>query len=132
SLNTSSFTLLNNYLVAIESFKSSPIWGSGLGSHPASFDKYSLTKKFYLPFEDFNKADANSLLLRLLSETGLLGLGLFLFILIRFRCGNNHSLNRWIISNGIFVMMIAGLLREGHYFHSGVPFFIFLYIYNYK
>ncbi len=131
-LNTSSFTLLNNYVVAIEAFKSSPIVGCGLGSHAVSFDKYSFTKRFFLPFEDFNRSDANSLLLRLLSETGLLGVSIFLFILIRFRYSSRLNMKRWVISHGVLVMMIAGLLREGHYFHSGVPFFLFLYIYNYK
>lgn len=132
SLNTSSFTLLNNYIVTMESFKRSPIVGGGLGSHPVSFEKYSLTKSIYLPFLDFNKADANSLFLRLISETGLLGITLFLFMMIKFRVRSTSNLKRWIISHSIFVMMIAGFLREGHYFHSGVPFFIFIYIFNYR
>lgn len=132
SLNSSSFTLLNNYIVAIKSFEASPIIGNGFGSHVISFDKYSFTNTFYLPFEEFNKSDANSLLLRLISETGILGVSIFLYILIKFRCPKNVQTYRWLISNGILVMMIAGLLREGHYFHSGVPFFIFIYIYNYK
>jgi len=73
TLNSSSFTLLNNYIVAIKAFQENPVAGGGLGSHPVSYEKYSLTNSFKLPFEDFNKADANSLFLRMLSETGLIG-----------------------------------------------------------
>lgn len=131
-LNSSSFTLLNNYIVTIEAFKNNPLIGGGLGSHPVSFEKYSLTKSINLPFLDFNKADANSLFLRLTSETGLLGISIFLVIMLRFRVSDSTNLKRWIISHSILVMMIAGFLREGHYFHSGVPFFIFAYIFNYK
>lgn len=132
SLNSSSFTLLNNYVVTIESFKKNPIVGGGLGSHPISFEKYSLTKSVNLPFQDFNKADANSLFLRLISETGLMGITIFLVLIFKFRFGDSSNLKRWIISHSILVMMIAGFLREGHYFHSGVPFFIFAYIFNYQ
>lgn len=131
-LNSSSFTLLNNYIVTLESFKNSPLFGGGLGSHPVSFEKYSLTKSIYLPFLDFNKADANSLFLRLVSETGLFGVSIFLFLMIKFRVRSTVNMKRWIISHSILVMMIAGFLREGHYFHSGVPFFIFAYIFNYR
>lgn len=131
-LNSSSFALLNNYVVAIESFKKNPVFGGGLGSHPESFDKYSLTKSVQLPFEDFNKADANSLFLRLTSETGLMGITIFLVLIFKFRFGDSSNMKRWIISHSILVMMIAGFLREGHYFHSGVPFFIFAYIFNYR
>lgn len=132
TLNSSSFTLLNNFLVAMESFKKNPVTGGGLGSHPVSFDQYSLTREFVLPYQDFNKADANSLLLRLISETGLLGTCIFLIILFRFRFRDASNMNRWIISHSILVMMIAGLLREGHYYHSGVPLFLFAYIFNYQ
>jgi hypothetical protein len=132
TLNSSSFTLLNNFVVAVESFKKNLFIGGGLGSHPVSFDKYSLTREFKLQYRDFNKADANSLLLRLISETGILGVAIFLIILIRFRYNDATNMYRWIISNSILVMMIAGLLREGHYYHSGVPFFLFAYIFNYK
>ncbi|MBO9634029.1 MAG: hypothetical protein J7578_13015 [Chitinophagaceae bacterium] len=128
-LNTSSFTLYNNALVSIKSFESSPLVGSGLGSHSISFDKYSLTNQYYLPFQDFNKQDANSLGLRIMSELGLLGLGIFLYILIKFRVKRTARDEVWIISHSILVMMLAALLREGHYFISGVPLFIFIYIY---
>lgn len=128
-LNTSSFTLLNNSVIALRSFESNPLVGSGLGSHPISFNKYSITRQRYLPFQDFNTMDANSLFLRLLSETGMLGLFAILFILVRYRYTDSRNTVPWVISHAILVMIIAALLREGHYYLSGVPLFIFMYIY---
>ncbi len=128
-LNNSSFTLLNNSVVALGSFSENPISGGGLGSHPVSFDKYSITRQRYLPFQDFNAMDANSLFLRLLSELGLLGIAIFLFVLFKFRYRNANDTIAWVVSHGILVMLIAALLREGHYYLSGVPLFLFMYIY---
>lgn len=128
-LNTSNFTLLNNAVISLNAFEQSPLVGNGLGSHPVSFDKFSITRQRYLPFEDFNQMDANSLFLRLLSELGLLGVGTFIYILIRYRVGSVKDTNAWIVSHAILTMMIAALLREGHYFISGVPLFLFMYIY---
>jgi hypothetical protein len=61
-----------------------------------------------------------------------MGVTIFLVLIFKFRFGDSSNLKRWIISHSILVMMIAGFLREGHYFHSGVPFFIFAYIFNYQ
>jgi hypothetical protein len=84
NVNSSSFVLYNNLHVATENFKNNPLTGTGLGSHSFAFEKYSLTKnKGVLKFT-FNKSDANSMLLRLISETGLMGVGFVLLVIFRF------------------------------------------------
>jgi hypothetical protein len=129
----SSFILYNNYKVATENFKTNFLFGTGIGSHPVAFQKYSLAKKFKVYGFNLNSADANSMLLRLISETGLFGVGIFLFIIFRFYVSRDaiEDSYHWLISNAILVMILLNLLRQGHYFLNGFPFFVLLYIYNY-
>lgn len=128
----SSFILYNNYLVAKENFKTNFLFGTGIGSHPTAFDKYSIAKEIKVYGFNLNSADANSMFLRLMSETGLFGLGIFFIIMIKCyvkRDRNNLSYH-WLISNGILIMILLNFFRQGHYFLNGFPFFIILYYYN--
>jgi len=128
----SSFILYNNFHVATKNFQSNPIFGSGIGSHPIAFEKYSLAKNIAVYGFDFNSADANSMLLRLISETGIFGVAIFLVIIFKGyvkRDEENESYH-WLISNAILIMILLNLFRQGHYFLNGFPFFILLYIFN--
>lgn len=128
----SSFILYNNFHVAIKNFQSNPIFGSGIGSHPVAFEKYSLAKNIAVYGFDFNSADANSMLLRLISETGIFGVTIFLIIMAKCyvkRDEENESYH-WLISNGILIMILLNLFRQGHYFLNGFPFFVLMYIFN--
>jgi hypothetical protein len=129
----SSFILYNNYRVTIENFKSNFAFGSGIGSHPVAFEKYSIAKNIKVIGFSNNSADANSMLLRLFSETGLFGVGIFLFIIFKFYVGRDDDIasNHWLISNAILVMILLNLFRQGHYFLNGFPFFVLMYVYNY-
>ena len=128
----SSFILYNNYKVATENFKRNFIFGSGIGSHPVAFDKYSTAKHIRVIGFDLNGADANSMLLRIISETGLFGVVIFLYIIYKcyVRRIEGNSSNHWLISNAILVMILLNLFRQGHYFLNGFPFFVLLYCYN--
>ncbi|KYP15140.1 O-antigen ligase family protein, partial [Flavihumibacter sp. CACIAM 22H1] len=82
--NSSTFALYSNYVIARDSFLESPLFGSGLGSHPLIYEKTFL--KYFPPnylkgYGAQNQQDANSRFLRLLSETGLVGLTLFMVFL---------------------------------------------------
>lgn len=128
----SSFVLYNNYIVTLENFKSNFIFGSGIGSHPIAFDKYSIAKGIKTAGFSNNSADANSMLLRLFSETGLFGVSIFMYIIFKFyviripKIDSHH----WLIANSILVMILLNLFRQGHYFLNGFPFFVLMYIYN--
>lgn len=138
TVNSSTFALYTNYIIAKESFQRNPLFGSGLGSHPINYD---ITFAKYFPadfterFGTFNKFDANSLFLRLMSETGLFGLFLIFFFLFRFFMGKKHmkhprfrELN--IVNQGIFILIVVRLVRTGSYFGNGFFLFIFLYYYT--
>jgi hypothetical protein len=135
NMNSSSFVLYNNYHIAMENFKANPIAGSGIGSHSLAFDKYSLTLRSGILDIEFNKSDANSLFLRLLSETGMVGILFILIFIVKFyvnRSRNNPESRHWIIGNAVLVIIILYLLRQGNYFINGFPLFMWIYYYNYK
>lgn len=128
----SSFILWNNYTVALENFKTNFIFGTGIGSHLIAFDKFSKAKDFVVRGFNFNSADANSMLLRLISETGLFGVTIFLVIIFKgyVKRVEEETSKHWIISNALLVMILLNLFRQGHYFLNGFPFFVLLYIFN--
>ncbi|MBD78442.1 MAG: hypothetical protein CL840_05950 [Crocinitomicaceae bacterium] len=133
STHGSSIILFNNYHVAMKSFQENPLFGGGLGSHPISFEKYSLTKNVGVSGFDWNSQDANSMFLRLVSETGLFGVVLFLWILIKFYVFRKDSKDDyWLISNAILVIILLNFIRQGHYFLHGFPFYVWMYYYNYR
>jgi hypothetical protein len=130
-IHGSSFVLYNNYVVAFENFKRNPLFGTGLGSHQVAFDKYSLTNQRGVIKIDFNKADANSMFLRLMSETGLYGILIMLTLIIRNYVSRQRSANEtnWLMSNAILVVILVYMARQGHYFLNGFPFFLWMYYY---
>lgn len=131
--NMSTFALVINALVAYKSFMHNPIFGSGLGSHPISFDKYNTS---VINFKVFTvapcKGDAGSLFLRLISETGLLGLVLFVYFIFKFYVSRKKHKHLWAISNSIFCLFFINLIRMGNFFSGGFIFFVWLYYFTGK
>jgi hypothetical protein len=134
NVNTSSFVQYNNAHIAYNNFKEHPLFGTGIGSHPVAFEKYSYTRSIVkIKGFDNNKADANSLFLRLMSETGLMGMIFIIMIVLKCFVGNDGIDNKyWIISGSILIIILLYLLRQGNYFLNGFPFFVWLYYYNKK
>lgn len=124
----SSVILYNNFHIAVENFKRNPLFGTGLGSHPTAFEKYSLTKNVKTAGFDLNKQDANAMFNRLLSETGIFGLGMvFIFLFWRYVKRGNGNNELWIISSACLIVIVINLGRQGHYFLAGFPFYIWMY-----
>ncbi|MFM2201743.1 MAG: hypothetical protein RL040_943 [Bacteroidota bacterium] len=130
-IHGSSFVLYNNSHVAWENFKKHPIFGTGLGGHPTAFDKYTLTQEEGAVQIDFNKMDANSMLLRLMSETGIYGMAVMILLLIRCWISKPNAIDNetWVMSNGLTIIILVYLIRQGHYFINGFPLFLWLYYY---
>jgi hypothetical protein len=137
--NSSTFALYSNYVIAKESFLNNPLFGSGLGSHPLIYEKTFLK---YFPanylkgYGAQNQQDANSRFLRLMSETGLTGLVLFLIAVIGFMAPKSGVVDVGTkelaaINYGILVYLILGLIRNGNYINVGFFLFFFLYYYSY-
>lgn len=134
STNLSTYALYSNYRVATESFFRNPLLGTGLGTYEDNYyihinnviPKSTIRESYHL-----NDKDANSLFLRLLTETGLIGLMVFLVFVISNRVdfSSNHIDKRlfWAFNNGVFVLIILRLLRQGHYTSLGFIMFLMLY-----
>lgn len=130
-IHGSSFVLYNNSHVAWENFKRHPLFGTGLGGHPTAFDKYTLTQEEGAVQIDFNKMDANSMFLRLMSETGIYGLGVMILLLFRSWILKPRAIDdeTWVMSNGLAIIILIYLIRQGHYFLNGFPLFLWLHYY---
>jgi hypothetical protein len=139
-LNSSSFALYSNYVIAKHSFESWPLTGTGIGTHEVNYKKYFglfFDKDFIVRYGVFNAADANSLFIRLMSETGLLGLSLFFIFIFRFlllKKGYEYDDLRdyLLINQGVFILFVVRLLRTGNYFGNGFFLFFFIYYLSYK
>lgn len=136
SVNASSYAILSNLYVASQSVRENPWLGNGIGTHEQTYDKFlPLDAREY---SSLNRKDANSLALRLVTETGFVGLGLFLFFLFRFRLRYVHALSSdehkilWILNAGILIMLLLSLLRNGNYTIQGKLMFLFMYYYSFR
>ena len=131
-INLSSFALVNNIYVAVENFKESPLIGSGFGSHSKKFDKISLQ---HHTSEDANKDGANSMILRLISEFGIVGI-LFYFLYLKMYWlpfkQTNQLLFLYLINKGSFVYILLIGLRMGTFGFQSLPLVFFIYIYSYR
>lgn len=134
NVNSSSFVLYNNSHISWENFKEHPFFGTGLGSHPVAYSRYSYTNadEFKLQGFEFNTQDANSLFLRLMSETGLMGVLFMLLIIFKSFVGyaGDEDDQSWIISSAFLIIILLYLFRQGNYFLNGFPFFVWVYYYN--
>jgi hypothetical protein len=133
NVNLSTYAMLSNVYVTRYALNESPIIGHGIGSHERIYDisMPDHMKDYY----ELNKSDANSLALRLLSETGLLGMVLFcLFLLLHYirKPANPIGIPIWLINNGILIMIILSLVRNGNYTIHGKLLFLLLYYFTYK
>ena len=128
--NATTFALVTNGYVAWKAFLDSPIIGNGLGSHTISYEKYAgdiVSPKFIL--WGLNRDDANSLILRLASETGLMGLLTIAFLMFFF--GRVKGSWHVLVRNAILPYFALRLVRFGAYFSLENFFFIMIYGFNY-
>ncbi len=133
--NTSGFVLYNNAQVTSMAFVEHPFFGTGLGSYNKSYEKFSLTKSVLEYDFEFNVSDGNSLFLRMVVETGLLGIGFFLIVLFRGYVGKKaRDEERYfrLISQSILIMILLYLLRQGNYFLNALPLFVMMYYFNWR
>ena len=137
--NLSTMALYTNFVVASESFKANPLFGSGLGTHEIKYYETMSQLRAGLNYDGtLNAKDANSLFLRLLSETGLLGLLGFTLFLVRYSVlfvGRNIRSEKTYIyyfNLAVLATLFMFLCRFGHYAHNGLAFFVLIYYHSYN
>ncbi|HXQ52397.1 MAG TPA: hypothetical protein VN802_14990 [Stellaceae bacterium] len=133
----SALAIAANAVVAVDNLEERPLLGMGLGAHPVTYD--DLVPDFAYNNEaglnGLNKDDAASLLLRLLSETGLLGTlafaaGAFAVLrqgwMVARSCGGWHEDGRLMVLHFTAIGMIGSCTalffrnfsRDGTYFDA--------------
>jgi hypothetical protein len=134
AVNLSTYALLSNLYVTQEALKEKPFFGNGIGTYKAVYDKFlpAHMKAYWA----LNRADANSMGLRLFAETGIVGLTIFLFFLYHFKASMRAGYSSeekvlWIINNGILVLLILTVLRNGNYTILGKMLFCLMYYLSY-
>lgn len=125
--NISSQTIIINMNIAKESILNTKGFGSGLGSHIISYNKYINKLELSNVKYFFNKEDANSLLLRVISELGLIGITIILIFLYKNRNNEINTINN-IYSKTCLLYFLLRFLRYGHYFYGGLWMFVVIYI----
>jgi len=132
SMSMSAYALYSNAVVAYKSFLDNPIFGSGLGSHGISYFKYIGDMEAASGTFGVNYNDASSLFLRLLSETGIIGLLMFAVFFFRFFVLKRQDKTGylWIINNAVLCTFFTRFLRAGHYFYEGFFFFFWAYYFS--
>lgn len=141
-VNLSTYALFSNYKITLNSLKKNPLFGTGLGTYEYNYDKYLFSvipKSNFRKYYKINRNDANSMFLRLLVEIGILGTVFILYLIFKNRVKLNYTknlsdqdVNYWLISNGIFVLILIRLLRQGHYTMLGFTLFLLMYFYANK
>ena len=132
--NSSSFVLYNNIHIAKESVLDHPFFGTSLGSYENMFNRYTLTRDVINYDFEFNIKDGNSLLIRLFTETGIVGV--FFVTVFLIRCyvredSNKKTFNsNSLISNALLMLIILSLIRQGNYMLNGLPLIFLIYYYN--
>ncbi|MGC1781653.1 MAG: hypothetical protein WA708_03950 [Acidobacteriaceae bacterium] len=127
--NLSTYALVSNAYVAVRAFQERPFFGYGVGGHLVAHQKYIED----LPgvesageLENLNAPDANSMLLRTLSEFGLAGVCIIAFFIVRFWTSGNSIYSN--VSTAIAVYFFMILLRAGQWFNSEIYFFVWIYV----
>ncbi len=139
-VNLSTLTLYSKYVVAKETFKQSPLFGTGLGTYEQDFARHAqkiIPQEVVLQKFGLNRKDAGSLFLRLITETGLFGLIIvlvfFLKNIIYARCRADVRIDSLIVLNNSFIiLLVLRFMRMGHYFICGFFFFIFMFYFARK
>ena len=130
--NASTFAMLSNAYVAIQTFLDHPLIGIGIGGY-----HYAYTK--HVPFisaninnqalVNLNMFDASSMFLRAAAELGLAGLvSLIGFLIVCSRVRGDQHVD---IRNALLPYLLIRMLRLGAWFSLELYFFVGLFVLNY-
>lgn len=124
SINLSSYTYYSNSRVFKETLKTTKGLGTGLGSYRYLFDIYNIGAWGNSGLS-LNREDGNSMIFRIGSELGIVGLLVVFIFLVRYI---PHQRKDRILSLALLSMFSMIILRMGNYTHGGIWLYIVLYI----
>ena len=137
NVHGSSAILYNHAVITWENFRRNPLFGTGLGSHAAATEKYTILRDTMLfHYAEQNAPDASSMFLRIASELGLFGILLTLLFLVRnyfvVFTADLDGIVLKMISAAFLVTILLQLLRQGNFILNGFPFFVYGYYFARK
>lgn len=138
-INLSTYAFYSNYKIMKASLSEHSMIGYGFFNYKKSYyENFNhIPDNMYKYVYRLNDSDGNSLFIRLCVELGVVFLIIFILLIInnRIRFSNSFSLDKsflWVVNNGIFILILVRLLRQGHYTNCAFLFFVLLYFYSYK
>jgi len=129
-----SFAVISNFLVAVDSQKGNHFIGSGLNTHRFNYDKYFYQMFGYEPLlAGLNKEGGSSIFIRTLSEFGVPGLLGLIYFLLHFRLKKENSSSKYRLINEMsLITIILFCTRSGHYTSVTLLVFAAIFYYSYK
>ena len=129
--SATSLSFLSNAEVAISSVNANPLFGVGLGGHEAQYFRHFKGTSFSRHYIfGINAPSGHNLLIRIISETGLIGTFLYLSNLIKGLLFTSTGIHR-IIAISCFSHFISRALKLGGFIDYGTPFFVMIMFFNY-
>lgn len=109
--------------VSWQMFLDRPIWGCGFGQFPIEKYPYLADRSTELNLEDIRTLSHHNTLLSLLTETGLVGLGLFLSLLAcwvrdAWRMWRSAATPAWVRAHAVLFLAAVGLYSAQLLFHE--------------
>ena len=132
-LNLTVYSFMANFHVAVMNFISTYGLGVGLGGHDAMYYKdliLYVDSPFNNRFYGINSMSAHSLLIRIISELGIIGILLLIILFIKSLKIKEHNLR--VIALASYSSFIAKFFKTGSYFEYGSILFLVLIIISIK
>ena len=124
SSTLSQWGLISNLYVAYSSLTNTP-FGTGIQTHQYNYDKY-FSDLYYLGTIRINEIDANSLILRMISELGIIGVSTIILFYVFFRIRKKiFFFELYFVLNTIaFLFIYLYAIRNGAYLDPMLWLFI--------
>lgn len=120
--NISSVTLHTNFMVMLSSLADKKGFGFGIGNYRYAYEEYISKQTLWY---GINMDDGNSLMIRIITELGVLGLCWIVRFCLKYRIKVSEDEDG--LSACMFVFVLLILIRQGHYFIGENILFFILY-----
>jgi hypothetical protein len=124
-------SMASNFDVALYTLKKSPLFGSGFGGHETMYHRRFQNNDFKNSwFYGLNYNSGHSLIIRVLSELGLIGFILIIYIIFSRYIKSSKSKVHHFIALACISHLICKSFKLGGYFDYGTPFFFCVLLVN--
>jgi hypothetical protein len=130
NVNSTTLSFYSNFEVAKYSLSKNLLLGSGLGGHEQMYARYFEGSTFSTNIlYGINSKSAHSLSIRILSELGLVGTFLYIYVLVKNFIFSSKGMH-YAISLSCISHFLCKSLKLGAYIDYGTPFFFAVLILN--